>query len=329
MIKVAVCILNYNGAKVLPTFLPSVIEHSVNSDIYVIDNASTDESLAILNKYPSIKVIVNASNTGYAGGYNQGLKNIDADYYILLNSDMEVTANWIAPVIEQMELDKKVATAQPKIKAYKQKTHFEFAGAAGGRLDSYGYPYCDGRLFNDCEPDNNQYEQINTIAWASGAALFIRANLFHLCNGFDEDFFAHQEEIDLCWRLHHLGYKHLYIPQSTVYHLGGATLTAANPFKTYLNFRNNLFLLIKNDFRWYWFLILLLRLILDGIAGIFFVFKGQFKHCLAIIKAHCSMYFHFFHFYNKRRIIKKNTLNNQLITDSNLIPLPFKNIGKI
>ncbi|MEQ1732785.1 MAG: glycosyltransferase family 2 protein [Bacteroidia bacterium] len=331
MTTVAVCILNYNGASILPAFLPSVIAHSVGHTVYVIDNASTDDSLHVLANYPSLKIIKNVTNKGFAGGYNEGLQQITEDVYILLNSDVEVTPNWIAPIIKLMENDVAIAACQPKIKDYKNKTSYEYAGAAGGFIDAYGYPYCNGRTFNKVEEDTNQYNTNYEITWACGAALFVKRNVYWEVEGLDEDFFAHQEEIDLCLRIKNLGYKVQYCYQSEIFHLGGGTLNKSNPRKTFYNFRNNLFLLTKNDYRWYWFLIIALRLVLDGIAGIFFAINGSPKDCVAVIKAHFNYYSFFAKMMRKRKLLKQKTVV-KLGTKpfkNNGIPLPFMQLSKI
>ncbi len=306
--RTAIVILNWNGQKLLEQFLPTVISCSPNAEIYVADNASTDSSINYLTScYPNIKLIRNTTNGGYSKGYNDALKHIEADIYCLLNSDIEVTSNWLS-ILKLFETDKNTVIAQPKILSYKDKTKFEYAGAGGGFIDKYGYPYCRGRLFDTLETDNGQYNDTTEIFWASGACLFIRSEVFHSLKGFDEDYFAHQEEIDLCWRAKNLGYSVKYVGTSTVYHVGGATLNEANPKKTYLNFRNNLLTLLKNLPTKSVFFIIFIRLILDGIAGVKFIFEGKFAHTFAIIKAHFSFYANVFKFISKRQNL--NQLNN-------------------
>jgi len=229
-------------------------------------------------------------NYGYAGGYNRGLQQIDTDIYALINSDLEVNKNWLQPVIQAFEQQPQIAVIQPKIKDFKNKIKFEYAGAAGGYLDFFGYPYCDGRRLFNVEEDHGQYEQAKDIFWASGACFFVRKNVFDKQKGFDESFFAHQEEIDLCWRIKSDGHQILYVPQSTVYHLGGASLDNQNPFKTYLNFRNNLTMLLKNLPATHLFPVIIPRLLLDGLAGIVFLLQGKPRHTWAIIKAHFGFY---------------------------------------
>src|SRR5690606_32957114 len=239
--KVAVVILNFNGAKLLKQFLPSVIKHTPSwCEIIVADNASTDNSLQVMKEYfPHIRIIPLSENTGFAGGYNRALKQVDAEYYVLLNSDIEVTPQWVESVIQFMDANKDVAACQPKILAYHQKNEFEHAGASGGFMDYLGYPFCRGRLFNTLEKDSGQYNQPIEIFWATGACMFIRSNEYHAAGALDEYFFAHMEEIDLCWRLKRKGLRLFCIPQSQVFHVGGGTLHKSNPRKTYLNFRNN------------------------------------------------------------------------------------------
>ncbi len=289
--KIAVAILNWNGQNLLKTFLPSVVKFSKEATVYVIDNASTDNSVVFLKEnFPDVKLIQLDQNYGYAGGYNHGLLQIDADIYALVNSDIEVTENWLLPVLNTFEKEPETVVIQPKIKDYKNKKMFEYAGAAGGFIDFFGYPYCDGRILFRVEEDNAQYDQSKEIFWASGACFFIRKDIFENHQGFDESFFAHQEEIDLCWRIKHTGKKIKFIPESEVYHLGGASLEAQNPFKTYLNFRNNLMMLLKNLPKFLILPVIFIRLILDGLSGIVFLLQGKPKHTWAVIKAHFGFY---------------------------------------
>ncbi|WP_281239679.1 glycosyltransferase family 2 protein [Flavobacterium praedii] len=299
--KIAVVILNWNGVKLLEQFLPSVIQFSPEATIYVADNASTDESVAFVKKnFPSVMIVQNKTNQGFAGGYNDALHSIDADIYALVNSDIEVTNNWLKPILETFEFETETAIIQPKILDFKKKNYFEYAGAAGGFIDQFGYPFCRGRIFDTLEKDNGQYNDKVDIFWASGACFFIRSTVYKELKGFDEDFFAHQEEIDLCWRAINKGYKIKYISDSIVYHVGGATLQQANPQKTYLNFRNSLLMLTKNLPQNTLFQALIIRMLLDGIAGIKFVFEGQFTHFWAVIRAHFSFYSLFLKNYKKR-----------------------------
>lgn len=289
--KVAVVILNWNGKDFLEKFLPNVINNSPEGSVYVADNASSDDSITLLKeKFPAVKIVINESNGGFAKGYNDALKKVEAEYYILLNSDVEVSPNWIEPIIKLMDVDRNIAACQPKILDYNNKNKFEYAGAAGGFIDKYGYPFCRGRIFSEIEEDSNQYNDIREIFWATGACMFVRSSVYHNLGGFDEDYFAHMEEIDLCWRMKNTGHKIFVVPSSVVYHVGGGTLNKINPRKTYLNFRNNLITLLKNDQSGFLFFKFIYRLYLDGIAGIVFTLKGDFKHCIAIIKAHFAIY---------------------------------------
>jgi len=306
-VNVAVVILNWNGKVLLEQFLPSVITHSKNAHIYVADNASTDDSIEfVTNNYPTISIIKNSTNGGYARGYNEALLHVKEDILCLLNSDVEVSENWLDSVINKFVSDKDVAIIQPKILDFKKKTHFEYAGAAGGYIDKFGYPFCRGRVFHTIEKDDKQYDDACEIFWASGACFFIRKHVFDELKGFDEDFFAHQEEIDLCWRVFNTNYKTVYEPKSTIYHVGGATLSTTNPKKTYLNFRNSLFMLLKNLPKHQVAPILLMRMILDGIAALQFLFSLKPAHFIAIIKAHLSFYSKFKLMKSKRSISKSN-----------------------
>lgn len=300
--KVAVVILNWNGRALLEKFLPSVVQFSEGATLYMADNASTDDSVSfIFENFPTVKIIQNQTNGGYAKGYNDALHHLSEDIFVLLNSDVEVTENWLDPVITEFGKDASVAAAQPKILDYNKKTHFEYAGAAGGFIDKYGFPFCRGRIFESLEEDNGQYNDVYPIFWASGACLFVRASDFKQTGGFDEDYFAHQEEIDLCWRLHSANKKILAVGASKVYHVGGATLGSANARKTFLNFRNSLFNLMKNvgGSEIYW--IIFVRLCMDGIAGLVFLLQGKPKHVLAILRAHFSFYATLPKFLAKRR----------------------------
>ncbi len=305
--KVALVILNYNGVKFLEKFLPEVISYSSDdAHIYVADNCSTDGSVELLEeKFPQIQVILNEFNGGFATGYNHALKNIDAEYFILLNSDIEVTPNWIKPVIELMDTDKSIAACQPKVRSYYNKKEFEYAGAAGGYIDRYGYPFCRGRLFLSLEEDNDQYNDPVEVFWATGACLFVRSDVFREMGGFDDDFFAHMEEIDFCWRSKSMGYKIMVCPSSTVFHVGGGTLPVGSAWKTYLNFRNNFVLLYKNLPDKDLFKILFLRLFLDGMAGIKFLVQGGFSDMIAVIRAHIYFYRNYSKIKNKRQNTKR------------------------
>ena len=305
--KTAIVILNWNGQKLLEQFLPSVVNFSSElADIYVADNASTDSSIKYIKEfYPSIKIIENTRNDGYAKGYNDALCAVDADIYCLLNSDVEVTKDWLTPVLEVFKTDKNTAVVQPKLLDFKDKNKFEYAGAAGGFLDLYGYPYCRGRVFNSLETDTAQFNDISDIFWASGACLFIRSKIFQQLGGLDEDYFAHQEEIDLCWRVQNIGFTIKYVGTSTVFHVGGATLQKNNPQKTYLNFRNSLLNIVKNIPKKWFLFVIFSRLALDGIAGIKFLIELKPFHTLAILKAHLSFYSNFFKILKKRKKLQK------------------------
>jgi GT2 family glycosyltransferase len=310
-LKIAIVILNWNGRDLLNKFLPSIVRYSNPEycDIYVADNGSTDDSIAFVKaNFSSIKIIDNQKNYGFAKGYNVALQNIKADIFALVNSDIEVTSNWLDPIISSFNTAKNIAIVQPKILDYKNKSKFEYAGAAGGFLDNYGYPFCRGRIFNTLEVDNGQYNDEIEVFWATGACMFIRSEVYYKLNGFDDNFFAHQEEIDLCWRAHNLGYKIKYNGLSTVYHVGGATLNNGSPKKTFLNFRNNLLMLIKNLPNNKVFLIVFIRLFLDGVAGIKFFLELKPLHTLAIIKAHFSVYVRLFNTLKKRKEIPNKTV---------------------
>lgn len=305
--KIAVVILNWNGAQLLGQFLPKIIAFSAGADIYVADNASTDDSIKILqSEFPEIKIIQNKANYGFAQGYNEALKHVNAEIYALVNSDIEVTENWLQPIMETFSKEQNTAIIQPKILDYQNREKFEYAGAAGGFIDKYGYPFCRGRVFETLETDWGQYNNPIEIFWASGACFFIRSEVFHVLNGFDSDFFAHQEEVDLCWRAFNKRYVAKFIPTSVVYHIGGATLKKGSPQKTYLNFRNSMFMLTKNLPLKSLFIKLFTRMILDGFAAFYFLVQGKPKHFFAIVKAHYSFYSKFSIFYKKRTTFQRN-----------------------
>jgi GT2 family glycosyltransferase len=290
-LKVAVVILNFNGKYFLEKFLPAIISNSLPHQVIIADNGSSDDSLSFLQKnYPSVQVVENGGNYGYAEGYNRSLQKLDADYFVLLNSDVEVTENWISPVIGLMEKDKQIAACQPKILDYKNRNLFEYAGASGGFIDKYGYPFCRGRVFNTMEEDKAQFNDAREIFWATGACLFVRASAFRQVGGFDGAYFAHMEEIDLCWRLKNFGHKIYVEPASVIYHIGGGTLNKLSKRKTFLNFRNNLTTLTKNHPPKRLFLKIIYRMILDGVAAFKFLFDGQPKHFFAVIRAHFNYY---------------------------------------
>ena len=310
-IKTAVVVLNWNGKAWLEKFLPTLVKHSQEATVFVADNASTDNSVDFVkNNFPNVKIIINATNGGYAKGYNDALKQIDAEYFVLINSDIEVTEGWLSPIIDLMDSDKKIAACQPKLLDYNKRNTFEYAGASGGFIDNLGYPFCRGRIFDDLEVDKGQYNDAVEVFWATGACLFVRAEHFNEIGGLDEDFFAHQEEIDLCWRLKNKGYKIMVQPKSIVFHVGGGTLNSGSPFKTHLNFRNNLFMLFKNLPASSLFTTIPIRLVLDGVAALTFLNKEKgFQHVLAIAKAHFIFYFEIPKLMVKRqKINQKNNL---------------------
>lgn len=301
MEKLAIVILNYNGKNHLEKFLPSVVNFSKAYPIYVVDNGSTDDSLKFLQgNFPQINILAFEENNGFSKGYNLAFNHIKAEYYILLNSDVEVTSNWIAPILQLMESDCKISACQPKIKSFVNREYFEYAGAAGGFIDKYGFPFCRGRIFSTIEKDEGQYNDITEIFWASGACMFVRAEIYHQLGGLDDDFFAHMEEIDLCWRMQNAEYKIMYCGYSTVYHLGGGTLPKSHPRKTFLNFRNGILLLYKNLPSQKLFTTIFIRLFLDGIAAIKFLFSETVSDFLAILKAHFSFY-RYFNKWNENR----------------------------
>ena len=302
MTKAAAVILNYNGRHFLERFLPDVIKYTPSAvEVIVADNASTDDSVAWLKeRFPAIRIIHNKKNFGFAGGYNEALKQVKADIYILLNSDLAVTENYAEPILEALQSDPNLAAAQPKVLWHTEPQKFDYAGAAGGFIDKYGYPFCRGRLFQSLETDTGQYNDTREVFWASGACLFIKAADFWKMGGFDADFFAHMEEIDLCWRLKNTGAKIACVPASVVYHMGGGTLGSEKPHKAFLNFRNSLFTLFKNQ-RKNLFGIMFLRMSLDGMALFHFLLKGQVSHVAAILKAHTQFYL------SLPKLIKKRT----------------------
>ena len=303
MPKVAIVILNWNGRHYLQQFLPSVLQTTYpDFEIIVADNASSDESVSFLTEtYPQIRVIQLTENFGFAKGYNEALKQVRAEYYVLLNSDVEVTAGWLDPMVRLLDADKTIAACQPKLLAYKNKTLFEYAGAAGGWLDQYGYPFAKGRIFDVCETDTGQYDQQEPVFWASGAAMFIRSSVYHDMKGFDNYFFAHQEEIDLCWRIQLAGHKIYSCPQSIVYHVGGGTLPHGNSRKTFLNFRNNHIMLFKNlpGFKKWWNT--LFRLFLDAVSAWKGLLTGDGGYFVAILRAHVA-FFKWLLFYRHKSI---------------------------
>ncbi len=304
--KVAVVILNWNGVKLLEQFLPSVIKYSPQATIYVADNASSDTSVDyVKNHFPQIKIIQNKGNFGFAKGYNEALQFVEEEIYALVNSDIEVTENWLGPIISLFETESETAIIQPKILDFKNKECFEYAGAGGGFIDKYAFPFCRGRVFDTLEKDNGQYNNTIPIFWASGACFFIRKDVFRSLNGFDPDFFAHQEEIDLCWRAFNNNHFIKYCGKSTVYHVGGATLDTGNPKKTFLNFRNSLWMMLKNLPSGKLIPVILIRMIFDGIAGIRFLMQGKPKHFFAVLQSHFYFYLYLPKFLKKRSLLQK------------------------
>ncbi|UCE93562.1 MAG: glycosyltransferase family 2 protein [Flavobacteriaceae bacterium] len=304
--KIAIVILNWNGRKLLEKFLPSMVEFSLDdAEVYVADNNSDDDSIDYVKaNYPEVKIIQNKINGGYAKGYNDALKEIDADIYALVNSDIEVTENWLKSVKSTFEKFPETAIIQPKILDFKEKSKFEYAGAAGGFVDFMGYPFCRGRIFMELESDQGQFDDVADIFWASGACFFIKSKIYHQLGGFDEQYFAHQEEIDLCWRVQNEGHKIKYVGKSEVYHVGGATLRESNPRKTFLNFRNSLFTITKNVPKRYVVLVIFLRLILDAVAGLKFILELRPIHTWAVMRAHFSFYW-----YSRRMLAKRSALS--------------------
>jgi GT2 family glycosyltransferase len=290
--KAAVVILNWNGKQFLEKFLGTVVDCSEKeADVYVADNASHDGSVEYIQEaFPTVKLIRHRSNLGFTGGYNEALKQIKADYYILLNSDIEVTPGWITPVLRLMESDPKIAACQPKLLDYYHRDKFEYAGASGGFIDKYGYPFCRGRMFQTLEEDKGQYNDTVDVFWATGACFFVRSKVFHELGGFDNRFFAHMEEIDFCWRAKNSGYRIMVCPKSMVYHIGGGTLPKQSWRKTYLNIRNNNIMLFKNLPSNRFFPVLLLRLVLDGLASVKFFIDGGFRNLLAVVRAHWQFF---------------------------------------
>ncbi len=290
--KTTIAILNYNGEEFLEAYLPSVAESSKNDiKTVLIDNKSTDHSISFVREwFPEVEIVELSQNYGFAEGYNKGMEFIDSTFTVLLNSDVLVSKNWLDPIIDLMEKDPSIAAAMPKVLSLEEQQMFEYSGACGGLMDPLGYPICRGRMFQTCEEDTGQYDDIKEIFWASGAALVVRTDVFKKFGGFDGDYFAHQEEIDFCWLLKNAGYKIMVVPTSKIYHLGGGTLSYENPHKVFLNFRNNLTTIIKNEKGMNLFWVIPIRLVLDGVAGIFFLAKREWKSTINIISAHINVY---------------------------------------
>lgn len=317
MPNVAVVILNWNGEKFLQKFLPSVVMYTNadEADVVVVDNGSTDGSLEVLkNEFKTVKVVELDKNYGFTGGYNRGLKRLKGyDYFLLLNSDVEVSEDYLAPLIATLERDKSVAAVQPKILSYDNRDYFEYAGASGGMIDMFGFPYCRGRVMSVVERDCGQYNDACEVFWASGAAMFVRSDLYLNFGGLDEDYFAHMEEIDLAWRFKNAGYKIMVEPKSVVYHLGGGTLPNNSPRKLFLNFRNSLFTLYKNLPSKGLFLKLFLRMSIDGLIALVYLLKGEFSYFKAVFDAHIAFYGSI-----KQLKIKRSKLK---ISEKQLVPI--------
>lgn len=307
--ETAVVILNWNGLQFLKKFLPVLIQNTVDAKIVVVDNQSTDESVSFIrSSFPDVHIVLNQSNGGFAKGYNEGLAQIKGqyEYYVLINSDIEVTKNWLSPLIDVLKSNPSIAGVQPKVLSYNKKTHFEYAGASGGFIDKNFYPFCRGRLFDELEEDKGQYDTNAEVFWVTGACMAVKANVYHNLGGLDEAFFAHMEEIDFCWRAKRQNYSFYVVPSSTVYHVGGGTLNYDNPRKTYLNFRNSLYMIHKNYDGWL-FGKMFYRLTLDGIAGVKFLFSLKFKHLFAIFHSHLSYYNHLSALKKQRKELKKQS----------------------
>ena len=314
MSKIAIVILNWNGVKLFPEFLPSIIEQSRGENIKVIvaDNGSTDDSLNFLkNNFPEVSLLDLKSNYGFAKGYNVALNRIEADYFVLVNSDVKVEKGWIDPCIKHFEKDERIVAVQPKVLSSEQQDCFEYAGAAGGFIDKFGYPFCRGRILDHVEKDNKQYERASEIFWATGACMFVRAEAYKNSGGLDADFWAHMEEIDMCWRLKNQGYKIVYEPKSVIYHLGGGSLEYGNPKKVFLNFRNNLYMLYKNLPKRRFCCRLFVRMVLDSVAALKFLLGGESKAFIAVLKAHIDFYRNFGILRKKRKaLLPKAIVNN-------------------
>ena len=316
MDKLAVVILNFNGSHYLEKFLPLVLSRSSGYPVYVADNFSTDNSLTLLRKkFPGVQIIEFSRNYGYSDGYNRALQKISAQYYMLLNSDVEVTEAWLDPLVDLLDRDPLIAACQPKLVQYHNRSLFEYAGAAGGFIDQYGYPFCRGRIFHTIEHDYGQYDDTRPVFWASGACMLIRSSVFHESGGFDPDYFAHMEEIDLCWRIQRSGYRIFYCGDSVVYHVGGGTLPSSDPLKTYLNFRNSLITLIKNSGKKGFYRKLALRALMDIAASFKFLFSGATGSFQAVVRAN-------YHVYRRIRIHmqKRRSQHPGSTTSANIYP---------
>jgi len=306
---ISIVILNWNGISYLEKFLPGVVQHANGARVILADNASTDDSVVFTQtNFPSVEIIRNEINGGFAKGYNDALKHVQSKYYLLLNSDIEVTENWLEPLYELIESNPNIAGVQPKILSFKKPNYFEHAGASGGYLDRNYFPFCRGRIFATEEADKGQYESVSEVFWATGAAMLIRSDVFHSLGGFDESFFAHMEEIDLCWRAKNQGYSFMVEPKSKVYHVGGGTLSYMSPRKTYLNFRNSLYMIVKNH-QGILYPRLFVRMCYDGIAGVRFLFKGEISNLIAVLNSHFAMYGNLRTLLAKRKTLKQHISN--------------------
>jgi GT2 family glycosyltransferase len=293
MMKIAVVILNWNGRHYLQQFLPSVCKHSVfpDSEIIIVDNGSTDDSVRFIRQeFPNVRLIEFDQNHGFAMGYYKALEQIEATYYLLLNSDVEVTPGWLEPLYNTMEASPEIGAVMPKMLAYNQPGFFEYAGASGGFIDRFGYPFCRGRILSVLEKDTGQYDGFRYIFWATGACMFLRASAYKRAGGLDGEFFAHMEEIDLCWRMQRIGYSIAVVPESNVYHVGGGTLPNNTPRKLYLNYRNNLFLLFKNLPVFQLVPVIFIRMLLDGMSALVYLLNGSGRFFFAVIRAHLAFY---------------------------------------
>ncbi|MBR6278473.1 MAG: glycosyltransferase family 2 protein [Bacteroidales bacterium] len=323
--KTSLVILNWNGENFLREYLPSVIKYTLNTDteVVVADNNSSDNSLLLLkNDFKEVKVIKLDKNYGFALGYNKALAQItDSEYFVLCNSDVLLKSDAVGPIIKLMDSDKEIAACCPKIKSLKNPEMFEYAGAAGGFIDKYGYPFCKGRILNNLEQDLGQYNENSQVFWASGAFLVIRSDVFKKIGGFDEEFFAHMEEIDLCWRVKNQGYKIMYCADSEVFHLGGGTLEQGNPRKLFLNYRNSLKMLMKNLAPQKLFPTLYLRMCLDGLSAGVYLLQGKFSYFWAVFKAHLAFYGNFFKLLKQRKLLKKEvkTYKHKEIYNSSIV----------
>jgi GT2 family glycosyltransferase len=305
MSRTAIVILNYNGERLLAQFLPSVIAHASGAEVIIADNASTDGSVSwVKRNHPQVRLISLDQNYGFCGGYNRALRDVNADYYLLLNSDIEVTPGWLDPLVQLLDTRADVASVQPKILSFHQRNKFEHAGAGGGFIDSLGYPFCRGRIFDQVETDNGQYNDVRPVFWSSGACMLIRAKSFHQFNGFDEDYFAHMEEIDLCWKLHRDNQRIMYCGDSVIYHVGAGTLAYGSPRKVYLNFRNGLFMLFKHLSTGQLILRMPVRALLDGLAALRFLMKGEWSNSSAVVRAHVEFFYNLGREIGKRRAIQ-------------------------